>query len=300
MLPPQGDWSSSLRFPGPGQVVLVAGGGTGHAFGEALVWIAGDRARRLSITAPRRARWLSPRAIIVERSGPPARRELVEVRPHDDAQRLVSAGGFTAPEPSPGGQFLALGHVVDPGGVRLEIRRWTDAEGLKLIQAHSPQDLPLLEPSVVWHPDGLRLAVGIRSNESGRAVPRVAVLDMMGRCITPLADGPAARAADPRGVVPAFWARGGLFAISDRGLVVCETGRQDFEVVYGVPTGRRVTGAEPCGADRALLLVANGTDPQCRASEIRRIDLSTGECRVALALPTGAFVSGIAWSKLPE
>jgi hypothetical protein len=212
----------------------------------------------------------------------------------------ITTDRFVEPEPASDGLRLAVGHVVHDGGTTsLEIRDL--ANGFRLLNAFSPDEIALwLGAHPTWAPDGKRLVVSIRSDDSDigeHLQPRLAIVSPDSGTVERLYVDRKSRKRVPRGMAPIFWHPRGIYVSSARGVLRCDPEGKGCDVVYNPGEARHVIGGTAFGENEALLLVKDvKADPlEPRAKEIHRLNLATGKGELWVRMPEDVFVSDIDW-----
>lgn len=289
----------ALPFEGPGQLVMIVS--RGWPPNGQLVVATREGSRVLPLEKPWAARWRSSRELIVVQSGSGGWSDKVlRVDGTGKVLETIADGYFVEPEPTPDGRRLAVAHVLHDGGrTSLEIREL--ANGFRLVNAFPPDEIALwLSAHPTWAPDGKRLVVSIRSDDSDigeHLQPRLAIVSPDSGTVERLYVDRKSRKRVPRGMAPIFWHSRGIYVSSARGVLRCDPEGKGCDVVYNPGDAWHVIGGTAFGADEALLLVKDvKADPlEPRAKEIHRLNLSTGKGELWVRLPDDVFVSDIDW-----
>ncbi|MBW2279594.1 MAG: hypothetical protein JRG76_00745 [Deltaproteobacteria bacterium] len=267
--------------------------------------------RPLDVAAPRTARWLDERHLLVGVRSPPAEGDYVprvQIRVVDldsgESRAIGRNGLYFDLEPSPDGALLALG-VQQAGLGDSDLQIW---------DLRAPRE-PLAERAQTldrprWSPDGRHLAVSLSMPDSDDAEvhdgvsiegvalswPRLFRLrrDLVGK-LEPLHDGVPGGAPAPGGTLPLWWDARGIWARQRAGLVRCDPEGGGCTLVYA-PAGRRsVLGGCTFRGGEAWLLVMNeataGGDHL--ANEMHRVDLASGTLLDRWRAPAGRFVADL-------
>ena len=304
-----------IGFRGPGRLAVIWE--REHADGElsrTVVVYDGASVRLLDLEQAMHTRWLSPEQLLVARELPgeppeyTPRMELVRLAVESGAEHaLVSPGRYYDPEPSPDGQWLAVGVELNDQG-ESELQIWYLKGGADPVATRAQ---PLDRPR--WSPDGIDLVVSrmvsdpddAESEESGAAVhgvgltfPRLfRVKRSLAGELEPLRDGfPGAERAHG-GSFPLWWDGRGIWARQREGLARCDPTGAGCALVYRPGEGKRVAHGRPVGANEALLLVID-TDSGERhplPREVHRVNLESGEGRTTYRAAEGVAFVGLDW-----
>lgn len=248
--------------------------------------------------APRDARWRSSSELIVlttagwTDSGEAGRLSLVplldgEPRILAEWQRLYS------PRVSAQGDHVAVTAYSTEREVGIEVRRLPDFD---LVHRFEDKDIR----SIVWAPDGKRLAVAYdRITDDGAVWPRLALLSLESGAIERIADAVPPRERELGGTTPLFWTKRGLFAYSERGVLQCDPRGNGCTLHYRPGHGRRIIAGTSVGDDEAYVLVRDvAEDPlEARAKEVHRVDLTAPGGRMLVRAPDGVFIEAIDWTR---
>ena len=263
---------------------------------------------RVDLAAPRTARWLDARRLLVGLRSPAAEGDYVprlQIRLVDlesgDSRAVGSPGLFFDLEPSPDGALLALG-VQQAGLGDSELQVWDlVAPGEPLAERAQTLDRPR------WSPNGRHLVVSLSKPDSddselhdGVSIegvslswPRLFRLrrDLVGR-LEPLHDGAPGGALAPGGTLPLWWDEHGIWARQRAGLVRCDPQAGGCAVVYTPAERRSVLGGCAFRRGEAWLQVMNAATASGDhlANELHRVDLASGALLRRYRAPEGRFV----------
>ncbi len=297
---PSGTDSLNLPPPPPGSgqlAMLISRGWPPHSV---LAVVTPEGSREFSVGRLSAVRWRSQQEIIVEQSGSGWSQKLLRIDRKGKTVGTITEEYFVGPQPSPDGRRIAVGHVLDDGGLtRLEIRDL--AGGFRLLSAFPPDALP--RPRLAaWDPTGTQLAVAIEALEDNGFQGRLAIVSAGNNTVRRLYDRPVDRRKDPRGVMLMFWHSTGIYAWSARGVLRCDPSGADCVALYDPGDARHIIGGTAVGDQGALFLVADvRADPlEPRAKEIHYLNLDTGVGKMWVRLPKGLFVSDIDWIGEPQ
>ena len=303
-------------FRGPGRLLLILENAENES---ALVVSDAQGARRQDVERPRDARWITPKALFVLSEEAPEEFRLpqtfmlqVPLDAGPNAGRVIDGPRrHYDPEPSPNGEWLAIG--VDVEGVgESDLEIWALGEGFERIASRAQA---LDEPR--WSPDGHTLVashpipdpIGSEDSLGGGfggisfAWPRLFRLRRDLGTPTLLHDAETPGQFAVGGSLPLWWAAEGIYARQRIGLVLCAPERGTCTRVYAPGSERRVVDGRPIfsrtpnSTERreALVLVAREESPRLYPTEIHRIDLDTGEGEVVFRVPEDTVILDIDW-----
>lgn len=333
----RGSEALDFGFRGPGRLLVIFEDGEREV---ALVVSDADGARRQRVERPRDARWITPTSMLVLSEEVPEEFRLpsthmleVELDAGPAGIRVLDGPRrHYDPEPSPGGEWLAIG--VDVAGVGesdLEIwRLWgrgdagrsgrSGESGAARQRDAVPERIAsraqtLDEPR--WSPDARRLVAShpipdpIGSDDSlgggfggvSFAWSRLFLLRRDLGAPTLMADGATPGHFAAGGTLPLWWSKAGIYARQRIGLVLCTTEEQRCDPVYDPGAERRVVDGRRLFVDSAagtqplmaLLLVAHADTPRLFASEIHRVDLGTGVGEIVFRAEPETLILDIDW-----
>jgi hypothetical protein len=293
-----------IPYEGAGQLATIWSSGSIGPHGDVLTITSHGKSRRVDVDAPDRVRWRLPTELLVEQdivsSGAHRNRILRIDRTGHILAVLNDGENLAAPEPAPGGRWLALHHFDKGGNNDLEIRDF-DSELRPVTIYPAGPELRTLFPAIVWSPDATRVVTTTMvddPNQKGTLSPRLVLLDRDNPdSIRRVPDGSGGQDGEHAGVAPLFWTARGLFVRSNRGLLRCDLNGAGCDLVYSPGEARFAFTGTAVGNDQALLLVQDHRlDPlETRAKEIHLVDLATGKGRVLLRLPDNVFIDDIDW-----
>ena len=297
-------------FTGPGRLLLILE----RDGRRELVVFDARGSRRLSLDAPREARFISPDSLLVVGEVPAEE----EFRLPNTQMRIVDLAGGSSralgeparhydPEPSPDGRWLAVG-AETPGVGDSNLEIWSLEEGHRVtFRAQS-----LEEPR--WRNDGMALVASVlmadpeSDDDTGGGMlgtsfswPRLHRLRRDLGDPTFLWDGDDAASLAAGGSLPLWWDEAGIFARQRRGLVRCDATTGGCAVVYAPEGARRVVDGRRIGSREAWLLTLEARDAFDRRypDEIVRVELATGRVLGRWATPEGVAIAEIDWIDAP-
>jgi hypothetical protein len=299
-------------FAGPGRLLLLLESERGT---QLALLTASDR-RHLDAAGVLRARWVSPHALLllVEGEGaaesegtygaPDTRLRVLSLR--DGTLRDVGpVGRHYDPEPSPDGQWLAVG-AETPGLGDSDLEIWSLAEPFRRVAVrHQSMEQPR------WRADGRALVASVlmadpESDDSwggsfggtGFRWPRMHSLRRDLGDPAFVWDGAQRATLAPGGSLPLWWDARGLFARQSRGLVRCDLEAQQCALVFATEPSRRVVDGRAAGPDAAWLLSVEARDAFDRRQpdELLHVALPDGALRDRWKPAPGTWILDLDWA----
>lgn len=308
-------------FRGPGRLLLILEDGEEE---RALVVFDKDGAQRQGVERPRDARWITPTTILVLSEEIPEefrlpRTHMLQIQLGEGPTPIRVIDGprrHYDPEPSPDGDWLAIGvDIEDSGGSgaigESDLEIWELGEVFERI-AFRAQALD----EARWSPDGHALVAShpipdpLSEDSLGGgfggvsfAWPRLFRMRRDLGAPTLLHDGETPGQFAVGGSLPLWWAVEGIYARQRIGLVLCAPERGTCARIYEpgpkrrVVDGRAIFGRETAdlGRREALLLVAREESLHFAPSEIHRVDLDSGEGKIVFRAPEDILILDIDW-----
>jgi hypothetical protein len=296
-------------FDGPGQLLLILARGDAR---ELLV-MDEDGSRTIPARAPREARFVSGRSLVVVEEVP----ALEEIALPDTAmiavdlatgarEPIAARGQHYDPAPSPDGRLLAVG-ADTPGIGDSNLEVWS-LEGAPERIAVRHQSLE--EPR--WRHDGGAIVASVlmadpeTDDDAGGGMlgtsfswPRLHRMAAdLGEPVF-VWDGERPDSLAPGGSLALWWDATGIFARQRRGLVRCDAMAGGCASVFATDGARRVVDGCRVGEREAWLLTVEAIDAFDRREpdEIARVSLSDGRLLSRWRAPEGAAVVEIDWTR---